>query len=121
MLFLIGNYDCTPMILEGGYQMQRDDIYHEWEDGNGKRHRVPYTTRCTGTVDLKPKTAEQYEKLVEALKTHKGPGGLYKITAFINNLNEFELFNGYITGDFILGKNTGRKWWDQITLIVEEE
>lgn len=122
MVLQIGSCDCTGMILQGEYQVQRNQEYEEWKDGWGHLHRVAILDRINGEVTLKPKTQEAYESLVHAIRDERDKDdNTYVVTAFVNNVNALVTFRAFIDGEYVMSSSVNRKWWDEIVLTIEEK
>lgn len=70
-MFKVGTVDYTARIISGSYQVQTNDLFEEWTDANGRSHRMKYTEKTSGSLDLVFKTLQEYEDFVENLTSVK--------------------------------------------------
>lgn len=59
-LFKIGATDYTSRVVSGTYEVQTNPIYEEWTDANGRTHRMKYTEKTSGSLELVFKTLQEY-------------------------------------------------------------
>lgn len=121
VLFKIGSTDITDFMDTQNYSVNQCDVYTEWEDGNGTRHRDVYRTRISGTFSLGFKTAAQYQAFQTLLSTNRQTGGYYPVTAYVNNTGVTDDYSVYLTMENITKRDelNGRVWY-QTTVTVEE-
>lgn len=84
MIFKIGTHDFSKCVVMGSYNMTKQDVFHEYTDANGVKHRNIYRTRCSGSLQLYFRTNELLNEFIDALK-EKASGGYNVVTATINN------------------------------------
>ena len=70
-MFKVGTVDYTSRIVSGSYQIQTNDLYEEWTDANGRSHRMKYTEKTSGSLDLVFKTLQEYEDFMSNLASVK--------------------------------------------------
>jgi len=48
----INGHNIAPYIVEGSYQMDAEDQYLSWQDGNFTEHRIIVTSKVKGSFDI---------------------------------------------------------------------
>ena len=94
-LFGIGQKDYSKKIIEGSYKVYKEDVTHDWEDGNCRKHRDIIRTRTSGSFTLMLNSWAEYGQLLSDLATVK-TGTEYALTVFAVNTNE------QVTGSFFM-------------------
>ena len=49
---VINGVDYTPYIVDGSYDINTNDKYESWEDGNMVEHRIIVTSKVSGSVQI---------------------------------------------------------------------
>lgn len=66
---VIGNTDVSDLIVDGSYNMDLDQRYESWLDGNGAEHRSAKIEKTAGSFDVilsaKTMTLSQFYSLVK--------------------------------------------------------
>ncbi|MBQ9027406.1 MAG: hypothetical protein IJ110_01435 [Lachnospiraceae bacterium] len=121
VLFKIGLTDITPYMDTQNYVMNEADVYTEWTDGNGKRHRDAYRTQVSGSFRLGFKTAAAFQSFNSLLDANRQLGGYYPVTAYVNNTGETNDYDVYLTITNTTKRDelNGRVWY-QSSVTVEE-
>lgn len=66
-IFIVGLADYSAHVVAESYNVQSEDMYNSWTDGNGTEHRERYRTRLVG-----------------------------EFTMFFNNITDFNTFNSTV-------------------------
>lgn len=100
-LFGIGLIDLTPWEKTENHNVNRDDVYEEWVDGNWVSHRVIARTRISGSVVLSFAREADFTSFMTLMGTARNVNGYYSITVWCSNTNSTESVNAFldIAGD----------------------
>lgn len=49
---IIGNVDISNLIVDESYKMDAEEVYEEWKDGNGAKHRIYDDPKVNGSFDV---------------------------------------------------------------------
>jgi len=49
---MVGTTEITDYIVDGTYEMDAEDTYESWKDGNARQHRVIITSKVSGSFDV---------------------------------------------------------------------
>ena len=111
IMFKVGTTDYSANVIDNsnGYKVQRDPIYTEWTDANGRDHRSVYRTRVTGSFTLFFKTLENYESFCLDMAAHQNNDSSHTCTVYDNNSNT------EVTSDFFLTYTPVRHRTDMFT------
>ena len=52
MVFKIGENDYSSKVVMDTYNVNRIDVYTEWEDANGTKHRDVYRQKIQGDFEM---------------------------------------------------------------------
>ena len=96
VFFKIGATDVTPWIDIQNYEMDREDVYSSWTDGNWVDHRVIARTRISGEFQAGFEKATDFAAFMSLLQTAKTADGYYAVTAYCGNTGTTEVFNAYL-------------------------
>lgn len=83
-LVTVNSFDLTPFIIAPSYEMNQEDVFREWVDGNGITHRNVYRTRISGQFDVKFWDRSAYTTFLSSINGVK-TGGYYPMTVYVNN------------------------------------
>lgn len=102
-LFKISTTDLTKWEYTEQHEVNRDDVYTTWTDGNWVEHREIVRTRITGTVVLGFKRETEFTAFMTLLTTARDVNGYYPITVWCSNTNTSETINAFldIEGDTV--------------------
>lgn len=102
-LFKISTTDLTKWEYTEQHEVNRDDVYTTWTDGNWIEHREIVRTRITGTVVLGFKRETEFTAFMTLLTTARDVNGYYPITVWCSNTNTSETINAFldIEGDTV--------------------
>lgn len=117
--FSINTTDLTAFVDIQNYDMQREDVYTSWTDGNWTDHRVIARTRIRGKVKLGFASATDFASFMTLLGTAKNANGYYPVTAYVNNTGTTETFNAFIdVSDSDKWDTVNGRQWQAATLTV---
>lgn len=95
-LFVIGSTDFTPWERTENHNVNRDDVFEEWVDGNWVSHRVIARTRISGSVVLSFSRAADFASFMTSMSTERNVNGYYPITVWCSNTNTTESVNAFL-------------------------
>lgn len=98
-LFVIGSTDLTSWEQTENHNVNRDDVYEEWVDGNWISHRVISRTRVSGTVILSFARATDFASFMTLMSTARDANGYYPVTVWCSNTNSTETINAFLDID----------------------
>lgn len=96
ILLKLGTTDVTGWVDRQNFEMDQEDVYDTWTDGNGITHRCIRRTRISGRAKLGFTSATDFTSFQTALAAAKNADGYYSVTAYVNNIGSSETFNAYI-------------------------
>lgn len=87
IMFKVGNTDYSANVIDNnnGYKVQKNPIYTEWTDANGRDHRSVYRYRTEGTFTMLFKTMEDYDAFCQTLEANVQNDSSYPLAVFDNN------------------------------------
>lgn len=99
IMFKVGNTDYSSHVIDNnnGYKVQKDPVYTEWEDANGRIHRSVYRTRTSGAFTLFFKTITDYETFCSTMAAAQQNDSSYPCVVYDNNSNSQVSADFYIT------------------------
>ena len=112
IFFKVGSTDLTPWGDIQNYDINRDDVFETWTDGNYVNHREIVRTRYGGKVTLGFDNATDFAAFTALMTSARQIGGYYSVTAYIQNTGETATFDAYLDTDGS-GKwdvVNGRRW-----------
>lgn len=121
LLIKIAEFDLTPYVIKGTYNINKEDVYKELEDANWTKHRFSPRTKVSGQFDVCLINRDVYDAFIAALTLGKRNGGYYLCTATTNNT--LEQINGNFFIDFAPSRNktfTGTEVFEAFTIKMEE-
>lgn len=83
-LLTVNSHDYTKYIVSGSYEVNAEDVYQSWADGNGVKHRSVYRTRIAGKLTMRFLNRSAYSAFLSDLAAVK-TGGYYPMTVYVNN------------------------------------
>lgn len=95
-LFTIGTTDLTQWERTEEHDVNREDVYEVWTDGNWVDHRVIARTRISGTVVLSFPRAADFSSFLSLLSTARDEEGYYPISVYCSNTGTVETINAYL-------------------------
>lgn len=88
MVFKIGDNDYSAKVVMDTYNVNRIDIYTEWEDANGTVHRDVYRRRISGSFDMMIEKISEYQAFISDVQNHTENGGYVRCSVCVNNYNQ---------------------------------
>lgn len=88
MVFKIGDNDYSSKVLMDTYNVNRIDIYTEWEDANGTIHRDIYRKKIQGEFDVLISNMSEYAAFIADVQNNTTNGGFVPCKVCINNYNQ---------------------------------
>lgn len=88
MVFKVGNIDFSDKVVMDTYNVNRIDVFTEWEDANGKKHRDIYRQRIQGEFDMQISKISEYNEFITTLRSKKSNGGYIPCKVSVNNYNQ---------------------------------
>lgn len=100
-LFKISSTDLTPWEKTENHDVNRDDVFEEWIDGNWITHRVISRTRISGTVQLSFARQADFNGFLSLMSSARDANGYYPVTVYCSNTGTTETINAFldISGD----------------------
>ena len=95
ILLKANNVDYSNKIKEGSYKVYKENVTHNWEDGNHTMHHDIIRTRTSGSFEVEFKRWSDFTSFltnINAVKT----GDYYALTVHALNTNES------VTGNFFM-------------------
>lgn len=95
ILLKANNVDYSNKIKEGSYKVYKENVTHDWEDGNHTMHHDIIRTRTSGSFEVEFKRWSDFTSFltnINAVKT----GDYYALTVYALNTNES------VTGNFFV-------------------
>lgn len=87
MVFKIGNNDYSAKVLMDTYNVNQIDIYTEWEDANGTKHRDVYRKRIQGSFDMQIANITEYQAFIDDIQNNMTNGSFVPCLICVNNKN----------------------------------
>ena len=118
-LVTVNSFDLSPYIIAPSYEMNREDVFREWVDGNGITHRSVYRTRVRGQFEVKFWDRSKYATFltnIGAVKT----GGYYPMTVYVNNTETTENVNLFMEFSPTLTAKYSTPEYETFRITVEE-
>lgn len=112
-LFKIGTTDLTAWEKTDKHNVNRDDVFESWTDGNWIDHRVIARTRIIGTVVLSFARPADYTAFLALLTSARDAEGFYPITVYCSNTGTTESINAFLNVN-------GATAWDLTTPRVHQ-
>ena len=88
MVFKIQSTDYSDKVLMDTYNVNRIDVYTEWEDANGTTHRDIYRTKIQGEFDMMISKMSEYTDFINSVRNNKANGGYVPCYVCVNNDNQ---------------------------------
>lgn len=88
MVFKVNNTDYSDKVLMDTYNVNRIDVYTEWEDANGTTHRDIYRKKIQGEFDMQIAKMSDYTAFVSDIQNNTTNGGFVPCRVCVNNYDE---------------------------------
>lgn len=96
VFFKISTTDLTGWEDIQSHEVNLDDVYETWTDGNWVDHRVVARTRVTGKVKLGFSKSAEYASFIALLTSARTAGGYYSVTVYCNNTGATSTVDAYL-------------------------
>lgn len=121
VFFKIGTTDLTEYADIQNHNINQEDVYQDWTDGNWIAHREIVRTRISGSFQLGFKDSTAWEAFLALLSTQRNAAGYYPVTVYVNNTGAEETINAFLdlqaTGKWDI---TNSRFWRVVTVNVTE-
>lgn len=119
VFFKIGATDLTPWEDIQNHDVNREDVYETWTDGNWVDHRVVVRTRITGKISLGFAKAADFAAFQALLISARDAEGYYPITVYCANTGTSETVNAYLdTSGADKWDRTNSRQWQVVTVEI---
>ena len=88
MVFKIANTDYSSKVIVDTYEVNRIDVFTEWEDANGTTHRDVYRRRIEGQFDMQISDISEYNRFIADVHGYTQNGGWVPCRVSVNNYNQ---------------------------------
>lgn len=95
-LFDINNIDFTQWINDRKYKMYREELYHEWQDGNYNTHRTHLRDVVQGSFIMTFYNEDDYDAFTNAVKVATNAEGISTMTVFLDKEKSNVTISGFI-------------------------
>lgn len=97
MLVMIGSTDLTDNIEDGSYEVESEDVFIEWEDGNNKKHRIYVRERVKGKFNIicNKRLGMDSSSFLELIKENT-ENNVLLVTCWVNNKAEHQSISTYV-------------------------
>lgn len=97
MQVVVNNTDITNYIVEGSYQMDSNDIYESWKDGNMREHRIIVAHKVNGTFQVVCSNRNNSITLHDFLTLWNGAvdNGVVTLGVYILDTDSTEMIEAY--------------------------
>lgn len=85
-LFKIGTTDLTKWENTDRHDVNQEDVYETWTDGNYRERRQFIRTRVTGSVELGFKRPADFTAFLALLSAQRTADGYYPVTVWVSNV-----------------------------------
>lgn len=119
VFFQVGSTDLTPYVDVQNFDVNSEDVFETWTDGNYVEHREITRSRIIGKIKLGFKDLTDFNNFKSLMSSNRNANGYYPIKVYVNNLNSTETINAFVDAagaakwDIVNGKQ-----WLVITLDV---
>lgn len=112
IFFQIGTTDLTPYVDIQNFDVNSEDIYESWTDGNFIEHREITRSRVIGKIKLGFSDTTDFTNFQTLLSNNRNVNGYYPIQIHVNNTNSTESINAFISpeGSAKWDQKNGRQW-----------
>lgn len=97
MQVVVNNTDITNYIIEGSYQMDSNDIYESWKDGNMREHRIIVVHKVSGKFQVVCSNRNNSITLHDFLTLWNGAvdNGVVTLGVYILDTDSTEMIEAY--------------------------
>lgn len=120
-LFSIGSTDYTKFEDTTQHNVNREDVFETWIDGNWRERRVVARTRVSGSVFLRFPRSSDFEDFLGDLESAKSENGTYSVSVWCSNTGSVEAVTAYldVTGETKWDVTAPIKW-NGLTIQITE-
>lgn len=121
MVFAIGANDYSSKVVMDTYEINKIQVYTQWEDANGTTHRDVYRTKIQGQFDMQIMNLTEYQSFITDVTNNMTNGGYIPCTLAVNNTNETISTNVFISYTPVQTRlNNYTKSYMAFTVTIEE-
>lgn len=106
-LIQIGSTDLTAYADIQNFNINREDVYESWTDGNWIDHREIVRTRIRGTFQLGFKASAAWESFLALMSSEQDAAGFFPVTVYVQNTGSTETIDAFLD-------ITGAAKWDWV-------
>ncbi len=121
VFFKIGSTDLTNYADIQNFDVNQEDVYQEWTDGNWIHHREVVRTRIQGTFQLGFKDQAAWDAFCTLQNTARHKAGFFPVTVWVNNLGVTATIDAFLditgSGKWDLLNN---RFWRVITIHITQ-
>lgn len=121
IFFKIGNTDLSEFADIQNFNINQEDIYEEWTDGNWIFHREIVRTRISGSFKLGFRTETDWTAFLTLIAAEKTAAGYFPVTVHVNNTGATETINAFLD---MSGANkwdlVNDRFWKVITVTLTQ-
>ena len=122
-IFIINRTDISKHIVVGTYQINAQDVFEEWVDGNYNNRREVIRDRVAGTFEVYFRNKDEYSEFVQLIEESKTEEGWMECEVAVNNRDKM-----YSNRAIYIKKMepmrdraiTGRDYFPQFEVEIEE-
>lgn len=121
IFFKIGTTDLTDYADIQNFNINKQDVYQDWTDGNWIAHRDIVRTRIAGSFQLGFKDSADWAAFLTILETEKESAGYYPVTTYVNNTGASETINAFLDIQ-VAGKwdLVNSRFWQIVTVYLTQ-
>lgn len=110
--FKINTTDLSAYEDKEKHDVNRNDVFETWTDGNWVEHRVIARTRVEGSVFLKFSRQAAFDSFLSLLSSARNANGYYPITVWCSNTGSSVTINAFLaySGQTKWDVTCPRKW-----------
>ena len=119
--FQIGSTDLSAFADIQNFNINQDDVFQDWTDGNWIDHRDVVRQRITGSFQLGFKRSADWTAFLALIAAEKLTAGYFPVTVYVNNLGAPRTINAF------LDLKAAAKWdllnerfWKVVTVTLTE-
>lgn len=95
-LFILNNTNYSNNIINESFDVQKNNIYNEWVDGNYTTHKALLRTKITGSFNMRFRKLEEYQAFARMLEETRTTQGYNLCFIHANNTDSFQQANLFI-------------------------
>lgn len=106
-LIQIGSTDLTAYADIQNFNINREDVYESWTDGNWIDHREIVRTRIRGAFQLGFRTSASWTAFLALMSSEQNAAGFFPVTVYVQNTGSTETIDAFLD-------ITGSAKWDWV-------